>query len=214
MQELAVDTKPLLRPEQLQSALAEKQSLEAKLASPHIQSKGEVAKQLRRLDTQLREQTPIAFQGKEKDAAVRLEQELREAILQGMPSQEEMRKNPHGAVDKHMDWDRRNKDRLLMWKNVQLRLNAGSPDTSVANFEKFRPRASTLNMDGAQVSGAQHFLPPAGAAPSVVLSQAQLEMIGQVDPELLGQMALLTNEQRAAVKDVISKALDKADSEE
>jgi len=89
-----------------------------------------VMKQIRRLDTSLNAQTPKAFVGAEVDAAVQMERELRERILQGMPSQEEMRKSPPGAVDKHIEWEKRNKTDLLKWKNLKLRLNAGNPDGS------------------------------------------------------------------------------------
>lgn len=209
MPELAIDTRPLLRPTQLKNAIDEKSSLEKKLNNPNIQDKGEVAKQLRRLDVQLREQTPAPFAGPDKDMAVRFEEELRGQILQGMPSHEEMRKNPPGAVEKHIDWEKRNKVKLQMWKNVRLRLNAGTEDDSVANFEKFRPRTSTLNMDSAQVTGSMHFLPPPGVAPSVVFTDEQLAAIRLIDPELLGSLALLDNEQRASVKSALLEAVGK-----
>lgn len=212
MEQLAVDTKPLLRPAALADALAEKASLEKKLVTKEIQDKGEVAKQLRRLDTTLRTQTPVAFTGPELDAARRLEVELREQILQGMPSHEEMRKNPPGAVEKHIAWERRNKEKLLQWKNIQLRLNAGNDDGSVANFEKYRPRTSTLNMDSAQISGTSVFLPPPGAAMPVTFSQEMLDLLGSLDKELLGKLALLSNEQRSEVKKVLDKAVSKKET--
>lgn len=202
--ELQIDTKPLLRPAQLADAKDERDSLEKKLRSPHIQDKGEVARQIRRLDRSLADQTPKPFAGPEKDAAVRLEAALRERILDGMPSQEEMRKAPPGAVEKHMAWERRNKEALLQWKNLQLRLNAGSEDGSVANFERHRPTGSSLNMDNAMIAGKQFFMPPMDAGRGVTFTDAQLEVLEAVSPGLRERLALLSNDQRAAVKSALT----------
>ncbi len=202
--DLQIDIKPLLRPAQLADARDERKSLEAKLHSPHIQDKGEVARQIRRLDKSLADQTPKPFTGRDKDAAVRMEAALRERILDGMPSQEEMRKAPPGAVEKHMAWEKRNKESLLQWKNLQLRMNAGSEDGSVANFERHRPIGSSLNMDNAVIQGRQFFMPPMDAGRGVTFTEAQLEVLEAVSPGLRERLALLSNDQRAAVKEALS----------
>jgi len=204
--ELQIDTKPLLRPAQLADAREERDGLERKLRSPHIQDKGEVARQIRRLDASLVAQTPTPFTDREKDAAVRLEASLRAQILDGMPSQEEMRKAPPGAVEKHMRWEKANKAALLQWKNLQLRMNAGSDDGSVANFERHRPVGSSLNMDNALIQGKMFFMPPAGAGPAVAFTDDQLKVLEAIAPGVRERLALLTNEQRAVVKDAISEA--------
>lgn len=149
----------LLRPNQIDEMTAERESLSAALHNPHVQDKGSVVRQLRKLEHQLETQTPRPFEGKEVDAAVAREKELREQLLVGMPSQEEMRKSPPGAVGKHMDWERRNKRKLMEWKAIQLRLNHESKDPDVANFERFRPTRSTLNMDNAHIPGHTYFMP-------------------------------------------------------
>lgn len=205
--ELALDTKPLLRPAQLEDAKGERDSLEKKLHNPHIQDKGEVMKQIRRLDTTLNSQTPKPFTGKDVDIAVGLEKELREKILQGMPSQEEMRKSPPGAVDKHIEWEKRNKHDILLWKNLQLRLNAGNPDGSVANFEKYRPKTSGLNMDGAQISGKMMFLPPDGVGRGVAFSQEQIDLLKTLAPDVAEKIGLLSNDQRSEVKEALEGTL-------
>lgn len=198
--ELQLDTKPLLRPTQLADAKQELATLEKKLNNPLIQDKGEVAKQIRRLDASLNAQTPKPFVGAEKDAAAKMEAELREKILQGMPSHEEMRKAPPGALEKHQAWEAKHKKNLLIWKNLRLRLNAGSSDNSVANFEMFRPRTNSLNMDNAQIPGAQYFLPPPGVAPTVTFNDEEITFLKDVSPKLADKLALLSNEDRAEVK--------------
>ena len=205
LQELNIDTKPLYRPHQLADALDERATLEEKMRSPHIQDKGEVGKQIRRLDKSLAEQTPKPFVGKEIDKAVKLEAELRSKILEGMPSKEEMRKAPPGAVDKHMNWEKAHKKNLLMWKTLQLRLNPQSTDRDLCNFEKYRPNQSTLGMDNAQVRGADYYLPPPGAGLPVLFSDAQLSLLAKLAPDIAERLAMLTNEQRANVKEALNK---------
>lgn len=150
----------LLRPNQQVEMKDEVRILEDKLQSPHIEDKGTVRRQLHRLKQQLEIQTPKPFVGAEVDAAVKREQDLREQILQGMPSQEEMRKSPPGAIDKHRTWEKRNKEKIIEWKNIQLRLHADSNEVDIANFERFRPTSSSLNMDNAFIPGNQYFMPP------------------------------------------------------
>lgn len=196
------DTKPLLRPAQLADAKNELKSLEARLNSPHIEDKGEVARQLRRVSKTVAEQTPVPPASAEEEGKMtsRSEQLLSE-ILQGMPSQEEMRKAPPGAVDKHMRWERANKQKILEWKNLQLRLTHGE-DAEAANLEKHRPVGSTLNMDNAFIPGKQFFM-PATIGPAVVFSDAQIAYLRSLNPALADMIGTMSNEQRAQVKQVV-----------
>lgn len=203
MQTQTFDTKPLLRPDQLQSAQEEIKSLEHKLNNPLIQDKGEVHKQLRRARHTLDMQTPRAPEDSEEEGRmVKRSDELLAEILQGMPSQEEMRKAPPGAVDKHRQWERRNKLKILEWKNLRLRLTVGSGDREVANLERHRPRSSTLNMDNAQIPGKQFFMPNT-SGPSVVFSDEQIALLRQLSPQLADALSLMSNPQRQEVKDAV-----------
>lgn len=198
------DIKPLLRPDQLQSARDEIASLEAKLSNPLIQDKGEVRKQLVRARKLTDEQTPRSPTDAAEEArmAARSKHLLGE-ILEGMPSQEEMRKAPPGAVDKHRKWERRNKLRILEWKNLQLRMTVGSGDRDVANLERHRPTASTLSMDNAQIPGKYFFMPEAHG-PAVTFSDEQLAVLRTLSPMLADAISLMTNAQRADVKQVMT----------
>lgn len=196
------DTKPLLRPEQVVTATEEVKSLEAKLVNPLIQDKGEVQRQLVRARKALVDQTPVAPAAEEEGSMVRREKELLSKILEGMPSQEEMRKAPPGAVDKHMRWEKANKLRILEWKNIKLRLNAGSSDKDIANLEVHRPKTSTLNMDNAQIPGKQFFMPET-TGPAVTFSDEQLALLRQVSPALADTIGMMTNAQRQQVRDAV-----------
>ena len=200
--ETAFDTKPLLRPAQLSDARNELKSLEARLQSPHIEDKGEVAKQLRRVSKTVGDQTPIPPSSHEEEGRmVSRSRALLSDILQGMPSQEEMRKAPPGAVDKHMKWEKRNKQKILEWKNLQLRLTHGE-DGEAANLEKHRPVGSSLNMDNAYIPGKQFFMPET-TGQSVVFSEAQIAFLRGINPNLADMIGTMSNDQRIEVKQAI-----------
>lgn len=194
-------TRSLLRPHQVEDYKSEIRSAEEKLQSKHIQDKAEVAKQLRRLKAAYESQVPRAPEsGEEEDRLVKRGRKLLSEILEGMPSQEEMRKAPPGAVDKHMKWEKRNKAKIQEWKNIQLRLTAGSDEREAANLERYRPTSSTLNMDNAFIPGKQFFLPPFGAGLPVTFSAEQLSYLKSLGFEV----GVMTNAQRAEVKEVLA----------
>lgn len=198
----AFDTKPLLRPDQLQTAKEEIKSLENKLSHPLIQDKGEVRRQLVRARKTLEMQTPQPPSSPEEEGRmVARSRQLLGQILEGMPSQEEMRKAPPGAVDKHRRWESRNKPKILEWKNLQLRLKPGEGEA--ANLERHRPTASSLNMDSAQIQGKNFFMPET-SGPSVTFNDQQLAMIRQLSPAMADALALMSNHDRQQVKDTIT----------
>ena len=199
-----VSTKPLLRPDALEAARDEIKSLEAKLSNPLIEDKGMVRKQLLNAQRITAEQTPQPpATGEEEGRMVSRGKALLSKILDGMPSQEEMRKSPPGAVTKHMQWEARNKPLIQEWKNIQLRLTAGSGDRDAANLEKFRPVTSTLNMDNAQIPGKNFYMPET-TGPAVTFSDEQLSVLRQLSPQLADSIALMGNAERQQVKDTVA----------
>ena len=195
----------LLRTDQVEEMEGEVGALQEKLKNPNFQGdRGEVSEQLRRVHYQLETQRPRAYESHEIDAAVKREMELRADWLNGMLSQEEMRKCPPGAVDRHRAWEKRNKPKIAEWQNIQRRMNAGSEDRESASIERFRPVASTMNMDGAQIPGKQIYLPPNMAGLPVVFSAEQIAIIRLCNPQLADMLGTLTNVQRAEVKDALT----------
>jgi len=164
--------KPMLRPRQVAGIQEEVRRLDHMLKQPpHVLEHVDVPAAMRQLKAQkvqLDECTPRPFVPEERDAAVKEEVELREQIRGGMCTQEEMRRNPAGAVDKHRSWERRAKPLIKRWKNNRLRQHATemlgdlpADATDVANIEIFRPSggAQQLNMDHAQIPGKSFYLP-------------------------------------------------------
>lgn len=151
----------LLRPAQMAEHVAELESAKAQLENPRVQGKGDVRRRIRDLTQAYDAQAPRQLtDGKMKDALKQESEQLLRDILPGMLSQEEMRKNPAGSVDKHIKWERANKARIMRWKKIQCVLNAengGNPltwDRDAANLERFRPEGAQdrLRLD-AQISG-------------------------------------------------------------
>ena len=83
------DTKPLLRPAQLEEMRNQVKNAEAKLSSPYIQDKGAARNQLIRTRKTLEEQTPKPpVDAAEEARMVAREKSLLDDILAGMPSHE------------------------------------------------------------------------------------------------------------------------------
>ena len=194
-------TKPLLRPQQLEEMQNQVKIAEAKLSNPAILDKGEARRQLIRTRKTLDEQTPRAPADTAEEGRMHKRSKvLLNEILDGMPSQEEMRKAPPGAVDKHMGWEKRNKSKILEWKNLQLRLRPG--EREAANLERHRPAGSTLSMDNAVVPGKYIYIPD-GVGATVTFSDAELEQLRALKPGLAESLGLMSNEQRAVVKELV-----------
>lgn len=198
------DTKPLLRPRQVEEAKSEIKSMEDKLKNPHIEDKGEVMRQLNRVRKTFEAQVPRGPQTPDEEGRmVARSKQLLSEIIPAMCSQEEMRGAPPGAVDKFMMGENSPamKAKILEWKNLQLRLKPGERES--ANLERHRPKTSTLNMDNAVVSTKMFFMPPVGAAQPVTFSDAQIAAIRALDPKMAEVLASLPNEARAEVKEII-----------
>ncbi len=158
-----------LRESEIQDLKLEKNRLEGLLADPRaqLQERGATQHLMRNIDRKIESQSPPEVRGPELDDLVREERLHREKLLEGMPSQAEMRQSPPGAIGKHIAWEKKAKERinekgdirLQRWKNIRLQLNRGSDDPDVANFEMHRPRTSTLNLDNAFIPGSVHSIP-------------------------------------------------------
>jgi hypothetical protein len=205
METAVFDTKPLLRPAQVEEAKNEIRAAEAKLDSKYIEDKGTVRKQLGRLRATLETQLPRPPETPDEEGRmVARSNELLSQWRQGMPSQEEMRKCPPGARDKHVAWERRNKLAILEWKNLQLRLKPG--ETEAANIERHRPTGSSLSMDNAYIAGQQFHLPPTMNGLPAAFSEAQLAVLALIAPDIRERLATLSNADRRSVKDLVEAA--------
>jgi hypothetical protein len=100
---------------------------------------------------------PTDLSGEEKNAALKAERELAEQIKEGMLPMEVMRRNPPGAVQHHIKWEREKKDTILAWKNLRRLNNPDDDSEDLANIELLRPSMAPTGvpsfMVGAQIPG-------------------------------------------------------------
>ncbi len=150
----------VLRPDQVADHLHQIRLTQAQLEDPRVQDKGGVRKRLQDVKRQFDMQAPRQItDGSLKDKLVKKSKDLLEKILPGMVSEEEMRKNPAGTVDRHMRWERGVKKDILEWKKIQRCLqNDGSDpltwDRDAANIERYRPQGAADRMrTDAQIGG-------------------------------------------------------------
>ena len=150
----------ILRPNQVAEYEQDMRIADAQLQDPRIQDKGAVRKRMQVLKQNFESQAPRPItDGTLKDKLWRESKELLDKITPGMLSAEEMRKNPPGAVDRHMRWERARKPLIKRWKKIMSVLNAdNSPsytwNRDAANLEQFRPVSTTDRMrTDAQISG-------------------------------------------------------------
>lgn len=215
-------TTPLLRPEQVSDFSDEKRGMESMLQAPdhirnQIQDVGAIVRQLKSLSNQLEVFAPRAYEhGDQTDIAIRREKSLREKIVQGMPTAREQRRNPPGNVDKHLKWEARNKQNILEWKNIRLRLHAsGRLDLpanarDVANIEVYRPHdgRDEADLSVAQIVPKDHHFPPSGIAASVVLTEDELSKLKELAPEVADRITMMTSDFREQLKNLISPLID------
>jgi hypothetical protein len=82
---------------------------------------------------------PEQLPAQTKDALYARQKVLEEQIREGMPPAEVMRRNPAGAVDWHVKWERTQKNAILEWKNIVRMLSPGDDSKDLANVERLRP---------------------------------------------------------------------------
>lgn len=222
----ALDTTNLFRPNQVEEARQELRNIEDTL-NPMNPGRGRIsdaramAQRGKRLKADIEKYEPKAFRGEEKDAARAEFDALAEEIKAGMPSSEVMRRNPPGAVNQHLAWERRNKTKIARWKNLGLRLASGgdvsgdlAQSADVINIEILRERATSrdLSMEGAQIPKTTdyHFgNDPVGA---VVFTDAETAALTDLAPSVAGSLAVLDNDARAELKALLARATATAET--
>ena len=165
-------TVPYLKPIEVEQKVGELQRLRDSLGAPlhirnQLQDVGTLIRRRNDIQRNLEENAPKPYVEADLDSAVARKEALLAEILQGMPTQAEMRRAPPGAVDKHMKWEQRNKPKILEWKNIEKCLHvtgdADAPEAvDTSNLERYRPSggAGELSLDNAVIPGKSIHLPP------------------------------------------------------
>lgn len=121
--------------------------LEDPIARKAITDIGRVTRRIAGLRRDLKTQSPAPLTASQRDKANKLNRLCREHFTQGMPTDEQMRRKPPGAVDHHRAWDEASKSSVLYWKATQILLHPESKDVDLCNIERFRPSPHTRNLD-------------------------------------------------------------------
>lgn len=208
-------TAPYLKLNQIEEMQEERNRLSNTLrAPPHlrnaIQDASTMIATLKRLEKSLERDTARPYEGAKLDAAVRREKELREKFMQGMPTAQEMRRQPPGAVEKYMKWEGANKRDIGEWKNIRRRLLASGAvpsevsDTSIANIEMYRPTgtAGELPMDGAAIPQTRTYYGLGGR--STIFTEDELALLEKMAPKLRDAIATLSATERDEVKSALA----------
>ncbi len=139
-------------------------SLKDPTVAPYIEDKGAMRKRINKLhDALYRDSKQPYDTAEEKNKAMKRERELREQWTTNMPSVEEMRRNRAGAVHKHMQWEKHNKQAILEWKETQALLHPESDDPDLCNVERYRPERPFAYDTTAQIPGYHAMSPQAKA---------------------------------------------------
>ena len=196
----------LLRPQQVKDTKDELARLDHMVTQPHVSDRSMMQRRIGALRRTLEELTPRGYGPVEIDGAKARADKLLADITAGMLTQAEMRANPAGAVGAHMAWEKRNKDKILEWKHIQLRLNAGNEDPDVANIERFRPRSrlGELDMSVAQIA-RKEFLGLDKAGTGTVINASEVSQLASLDADLAASLSTMNNEQRAVVKEFLKQ---------
>lgn len=128
-------------------------------------SRGQALKHLQSLEDDIAENSPPTdLKGETKDALLKESRRLEEKIVDGMLTQQDMRRNRPGAVDRHIKWEKKNKADILKWKNIQMLMDPQNEEMDIANIERLRPEGNSQVYDSrAQIPGPFAMTPQAKA---------------------------------------------------
>lgn len=212
--EVKVPEKPLLRYHQREELKAEIEDIDNALApsNPFRHRSGpdvaEAFNRGKRLKKQLQDFSPAEVPGAIKDKLVKEARAIEERVIAGMPTHEEMRKNPAGMVGRHMRWEKAYKKDILRWKNLQQLIEPDSNDPDLSNFERLRPSGEMdVFRANAQINGHMTY----GRVPQENWDQvfpnkpnSALEQVKKVEQEKKGRG--WTEEQKQAARERMAKA--------
>ncbi len=151
-----------LRKKERESKEEERDRIKAQLAytgpgAGSADQKANAAKWMHHLEEDLEDNSPPELTtGEERDAVAKRIKELDAFIVEGMPTLEDQRRNPPGAVDRHMQWESRVKTSILERHNLLIAQQRDNTAQDFANVEMIRPRGTTSG-----VLASSSFMPDA-----------------------------------------------------
>lgn len=138
--------KPGQRAEKQREIAEIRAQLDDPLIRKRIQNPGALIARNKAQQRDLDTQSPPPLTPGLRDKLARLDRLLVDRISDGMPTGEQMRRKPPGAVDQHTAWDRANKRHVLMWKAGRRLLHPDSDAVDLCNVEQLRRPGLTNNL--------------------------------------------------------------------
>ena len=189
------------RPNQIEEMKAERDVLRKTIQTHQFEDTSRMDRQLAKIESEMEAKTPPDLTGPQLDLVVRREAKLRKEMVDfGMPSHEEMRKNPPGVVGRNMRWEafikasspEYQRGRMHQWKQDRRVLHKGDEDPDQSNFDVYRPTASYGNLENAQIPGQKFF----GTKPSPEYRANYDETFGkeQTEDELRQELSDMRDE--------------------
>lgn len=224
-EQLAKDQTNLYRPRQIDELKEERDDLAKNLKAAETYNTkidgSAVRRRVGQINHDLEKYSPKPFAQDDKQEAVDFEKALREEIVKGMPTQAEMRRAPAGAVDKHMQWEARNKPLIKSWKILRQRLaemgaefknpiggTLGRESEALCNLELYRPVEGSMNMDNQVVQNQDwHNINQANGR-TVTFTDEQMAIINQFLPDIEQKLALMGNEERQVIKTAVKETFN------
>lgn len=212
------DTTPLLSQEQVRDLEDEIRNIEGIVNGPiHVQQPVQDMKNLRRQYNAVKEQLaklkPRPYRRDQLDDAIARHDELMDRIKEGMPTPAEMRRMPPGSLEKHMNWEDRNKTAVLEWKNIRKRLHVGGdvPGTgrhayNISNVERLRPKGGSqeLDLSVTKIKAKSFYGTDTARAGNPVFTDHDIEALRDSgNPDVADELALLSAEERQLIKDYL-----------
>lgn len=193
-----------LRPKQKQILEETVRTFESVANSPYVTgdiSRKQARDAAERARKDLESQTAPVLSKAEEDRFSKRAQQLQEQFTKDMLPDEDMRRNPYGAVDKHIQWERQNKAAILEWKAIQIALHPGADHSTtqdLCNIERLRrPTDPSRNYNDAQIprsNSPTYSMPPQQLGPKAGWPYVTFESLFDESPQRVAAEALEAQE--------------------
>ena len=141
---MAVELPPLpkhvpMTPQQRERIKEDIAHMKAAVQTGRLQFTQHMKEQIRRQEAMLQDGTPPELTPEQRDVATTRVKTLNEEIKAGMPTEREMNKKVADTLDRHMEWEKANKEKVLERKKLLRMIDPENDLPNYANIEKIRP---------------------------------------------------------------------------
>lgn len=141
---MAVELPPLpkhvpMTPQQRERIREDTAHMKEAVQTGRLQFTQHMKAQIKRQEAMLQDGTPPELTPEQRDVAIARVKTLNEEIKVGMPTEREMNKKVADTLDRHMEWEKANKEKVLERKKLLRMIDPENDLPNYANIEKIRP---------------------------------------------------------------------------